>query len=117
MNEEYRKLKKQIEFELTNEFRIRLIVKTIILYYGIGRGTVLGDSQLSPVVLVRHMISYVACFIYGVPTGLVTKHLKYQTDDGVYCAISAMKQKLDNNQRYHSDLENIRMQLAKVING
>lgn len=117
MNEEYLKLKKRIEIELTNEYRITQIVTSIINYYGIGRQRVLGDSQIQPVVLVRHMIVYVAYFIYGVPLALIAKHLNYKNTNSVWHAGKEMKLKIDESKRIHSDLEHIRLELVKVLSG
>lgn len=117
MNEEYLKLKKRIETELINEYRATQIVTSIIEYYGIGRQRVLGDSQIQPVILVRHMIAYVSYFIYGIPLFVIAKHLKYKDANSAYHACNAMKLKIDGNKRVHSDLEHIRLELVKVLNG
>lgn len=116
MNEEYQKLKKRIEYELNNEYRALKIAEIVIKYYGISRKIIIGDNSFAPVVFVRQMISYVACSIYGVPAILIAKQLNYKRAS-VYTAIDAIKDKLPGDRRIHSDLENIRAELAKVLNG
>lgn len=116
MNEEYLKLKKRIEQELTSEFRVKLIIEIVIKYYGISRRRVFGSDKLAPIVLVRHMIIYIACSVYGIPRKLVVKNLKFAASN-IRSANESLKEKLTSNSRIHSDLENIRAELAKVING
>ncbi len=115
MNEEYLQLKKRIEQELTNEYRVKLIIDTVIKYYGISRIRVFGKYNLAPIVLVRHMIIYVCCSVYGIPRRLISKNLKYAKSN-IRNANDTIKTKLKYNSRIHSDLENIRTELTKILN-
>lgn len=110
----FEKLQRKIEQELTNHYRMRLIVSITLQYFDMSRRRVLSKSLIPQLVYIRFMMVYVASNIYGINAGIISKYLKFN-ERNVYQILHVMKEKMRSDVRMHSDLENIRQRLIKVL--
>lgn len=113
--DQYIKFRRKVELELTKVYRVRVILKTVVKYYGISRKLVVSDSTLAPLVYIRHMIIYICCSIYGIDQPKVAKFLRYKTRGGFGRILDKMADEMRTNSRVNRELEEIRAILNKCL--
>lgn len=115
-DDEFLKLQKRIEQELTKIFRIRYIVKTSINYFGIGRKNLINNkNKLAPVAYARHIISYIGYGVYGIDISIVAKNIK-SSRHVVYYGYLKIKDNINSDQKIFNDVNLIRQQLNEIFN-
>lgn len=114
--DQYIKFRRKIELELTKVYRVRVILKTVVKYYGMSRKLITSDSTLTPVVRIRYIIIYICCSIYGIDQPKVAKFLRYKTRGGFGKILNKMADEMRTNSRVNREVEEIRVILNKCLN-
>lgn len=113
--EEYKKLKTQVHFELNKKYRLRVIIDVVLDHLNLSKKYLYVDRKNDRIAYVKQMISYIGFSIYGIDYPLIAENIGYNHTSSVFTANNALKHKLTVDRQVNIDLDNIRMKLGLCL--
>lgn len=114
LDRDYLAFRKRLEIELQSEFRVRMIVKTVLDYYKYPKKYVFGPKATNNVAFIRYTIFYLCHSIYGIDCRFIGRMLKFSRQH-VWVGNERIREQL-GDLKINTDIHNLRQVLVKVLN-